>query len=190
VEQNIKHKKPYPYFFLSVFLILLFLTTALTGGFFAYRKIMYPMKYTEQVGAAAVEFDVDPVLIMSVINVESRFNPRALSHKGASGLMQLMPMTAVWIADEIGLSFNPEMLFDPQTNIRMGTFYLKHLLDRFGDADTAAAAFNAGETTVSKWLRSPDYSADKKTLQNIPYPETRSYVQKVRRNRTVYERRL
>jgi soluble lytic murein transglycosylase len=98
----------------------------------------------------ARRFRVNPLMILAVIHVESRFDPYAISPAGAKGLMQLRPETAEAVAEEIGAPWtSEEMLFDPEYNILLGTSYLKQLLDRFGDLDAALAAFNSGPTRIS-----------------------------------------
>ena len=108
------------------------------------------------------------------------------SHAGASGLMQLMPATARWTARKIGLEFTPEMINDPGTNLRLGTGYLRMVLDAFeGSQALAAAAYNAGPNRPRRWREGPwlDSAA---WAENIPFSETRDYVKKVIANATVY----
>lgn len=109
----------------------------------------------EAVEKNAHRFDVNPLAILAVIHVESTFNPFAVSPRGAMGLMQLRAATARDVALELGISFeSDELLFEPELNILIGTCYLKRLLDRFGDLDTALAAFHAGPTRIaSRQLR-------------------------------------
>jgi len=111
------------------------------------------------VNEAARDFDVNPLLVNSVIQVESNYNPFAVSPKGAQGLMQLMPSTAQ--------RFGVTDTFDPRQNIEAGVRYLKLLQDTFQDDRLAIAAYNAGEKAVAKYKDVP------------PYPETVSYVAKV-----------
>jgi soluble lytic murein transglycosylase-like protein len=102
----------------------------------------------------AERFDIDPVMILAVIHVESRFDARAVSPKGAMGLMQLVPGTAREVASELEIDWtDKEQLFDPELNILLGTRYLRSMLDRFEDPDTALAAYNAGPTRVSRLQR-------------------------------------
>jgi soluble lytic murein transglycosylase-like protein len=97
----------------------------------------------------AKRFGVDPLTVLAVIQVESQFDPKAVSSAGAMGLMQLQPGTARTLADELGLEWTgDDLLFDPDVNVLLGTCYLRHLLDRFGDADAALAAYCSGPTFV------------------------------------------
>jgi soluble lytic murein transglycosylase len=171
---------------LGSFLIATFFVLGMSA---LYKNVMYPEKYTGEVAAAAEAYGVSDAFIFSVINVESRFRPDAVSSRGAAGLMQIMPATAVWIADRTGRDFKPADLFDPAVNIDMGVYYLRYLLDKFEERETAAAAYNAGETNVLMWLGDEEHSSDKKTLRSIPFPETRKYVEKIRRNLEIYEAR-
>jgi soluble lytic murein transglycosylase-like protein len=121
---------------------------------------LFASRYNEQIATAAKEFNVDPALVRAVIHAESAFNPRALSPKGAQGLMQLMPATA----NDLGV-VNAMVAED---NIRGGANYLAQMLARFqGDAKLATAAYNAGPGAVSRHNGIP------------PYAETRAYVKRV-----------
>ncbi|MDY6085773.1 MAG: lytic transglycosylase domain-containing protein [Peptoniphilaceae bacterium] len=127
----------------------------------------------------AADQGLDPDLVRAVIFQESRFDPDATSRVGAQGLMQLMPQTAVDIADMRGEE-PPTDLYDIDTNLAYGITYLAYLLERFdGKVPTALAAYNAGPTVVAEWLTDPSLSADGLTLSSIPYDETRGYVEKV-----------
>lgn len=161
-----------------VLLTVLFLTAAL--GIFLLESY-YPVSYREEILQYAQEYDVDPALIMGVIATESGFDADATSEKGAMGLMQIMPETGEWIAKKLGIAdFTEEMLSEPAVNIRMGTWYLHFLAERFGDdTQLIAAAYNAGHGKVEAWLSDENYSADGSTLSQIPFAETGNYVKKV-----------
>ncbi len=150
----------------------------------------FPLKYEETVMEFSEEYGVDPALICGVIATESRFDADAKSEKGAMGLMQIMPETGEWIAGKIGIKdFSEEMLTEPAVNIEMGTWYLTYLAKRFdGEADTVIAAYNAGHANAEKWLKDPQYSADGRTLSEIPFEETRNYVKKVNRAYEIYSK--
>ncbi|MGB9780596.1 lytic transglycosylase domain-containing protein [Caldanaerobacter sp.] len=144
-------------------------------------KKFYPLEYKESVDTWAKKFGVDPYLVFAIIKVESNFNPNAVSAKNAVGLMQILPETGRWIAGKIGIKgFREEMLFNPDTNIKMGTWYLSYLLKNFGgDLKLALAAYNGGCGNVDLWLKDKRFSQDGKRLHNIPFPETDRYVKKV-----------
>ncbi len=151
-------------------------------------RMFYPVKYMNHIKKYAAEYSVDPYLIMSIIKSESNFKPDAVSHKQASGLMQIIKPTALWIADQLHLTdFEYEQITDPVLNIKMGCYYMSYLLNLYdGNEKNAIAAYNAGEGNVSRWLADEAYSKDGTTLLQIPYPETRHYITKVMNNRKIY----
>jgi soluble lytic murein transglycosylase len=143
-----------------------------------YLRARYPLKYEQSIRASAKAHDLDPALLASVVYVESRFDPDAHSDAGAVGLMQLLPETAEGIALRTGgTSFVVDDLRDPDLNIRYGSWYLDHLLERYGSVDSALAAYQAGQGNVDRWLASS---------AGIRFPETRAYVSEVERVRRVY----
>lgn len=152
--------------------------------FYAY---FYPMKYREEIEAYSQEFEVDPALVASVINVESGYDESAKSSKGAEGLMQILPSTGEWLTNKLGEK-NKD-LFDAKNNIRLGTFYLSYLLDLFANKDLALCAYNAGQRNVQNWLSDKRYSFDGKTLFKIPFEETQNYLKKVNKNYAYYKNR-
>ena len=149
---------------------------------------VHPKKYEADVKKYARMYDIDEVLIFSVIKAESNFDKNAVSKKGAVGLMQVMEDTAAWVSDRIGIeSFSKEDLFLPDKNIEIGAYYLSYLLDLYDDnVECALAAFNAGPGNVDVWLKDAQYSQDGKTLKEIPFPETENYVKKTQRYIKIY----
>jgi soluble lytic murein transglycosylase len=146
----------------------------------------FPTPFRQDVVAAARRIGLDPAYVYGLIRQESRFIMDARSHVGASGLMQLMPATARWTARKIGLDFKPEMINDREVNLRLGTAYLKLVLDDFGgSAAMAAAAYNAGPSRPRRWREGPPMEVAA-WAENIPFTETRDYVKKVLSNATVY----
>lgn len=139
----------------------------------------YPISYPEEILTHAQANGLDPFLVAAVIKVESNFQATAKSHAGARGLMQIMPETGAWISQRQGEVFSEEGLDDPKQNIAMGTYFLRYLKDEFGTWPLALAAYNGGPTNVKGWLENPEYSKDGKTLDHIPFKETREYVTKV-----------
>ncbi len=146
----------------------------------------FPMPFRDDVVAASQEIGLDAAYVYGLIRQESRFIMDARSSVGASGLMQVMPATARWTAKKIGLPFTQDMITDRNVNLRIGTSYLKLVLDDFGGSQAmAAAAYNAGPSRPRRWregaLLEPAIWAE-----NIPFAETRDYVKKVLSNATVY----
>ena len=129
--------------------------------------------------SACDRFSVTPSLVHAVIKVESGYRADAVSRAGAIGLMQLMPSTAEWCAKKVGAEFEKADLFDPKCNITLGVYYLSYLLNRFNDEETVIAAYNAGEGNVMLW------KAQK--LTEIPFPETRRYVERVINAQRIYQ---
>lgn len=158
---------------------ILFFATPLKNRVYSW---FYPQKYSELVTQSSEEFGVDEKLIYAVIRTESGFREDIVSSAGAIGLMQLMPDTFEWLQENLDgeVIYPADKLKDPAINIRYGTYFLSWLLDRYGDVDTAAAAYNAGISNVDEWLGDSRYSDDGKTLSAIPFSETKKYVDKVR----------
>lgn len=146
----------------------------------AYLRAVYPLKYESIVSTYAEEYDLPPSLIYAVIHTESHFREDAVSRVGAKGLMQLMDTTYEWIQTKFSEEPKPlERIFEPEINIRCGAKVLDVLFDMFKHPNTAIAAYNAGNGTVSKWLSDPAYSEDGETLTHIPFEETANYVKRV-----------
>jgi soluble lytic murein transglycosylase len=146
----------------------------------------FPMPFRDEVVTSARAIGLDPAYVYGLIRQESRFVLDARSHVGASGLMQLMPATARWTARKIGLAFTPEAITERSTNLRLGTSYLKLVLDDFdGSQAMAAAAYNAGPSRPRRWREGATIEPAI-WAENIPFGETRDYVKKVLSNATVY----
>jgi soluble lytic murein transglycosylase len=146
----------------------------------------FPTPFRAEVSAQAREIGLDPAYVYGLIRQESRFIMDARSGVGASGLMQIMPATARWTAKKIGLSYHPGLIADRDTNLRLGTAYLKLVLDDFGGSQAlAAAAYNAGPRRPRKWREGPPLEPAI-WAENIPFPETREYVKRVLANATYY----
>ncbi|MFA6860493.1 MAG: lytic transglycosylase domain-containing protein [Clostridia bacterium] len=155
--------------------------------FFSYKLEPLPLMFQEEIEASAEEFNLSKALVAAVCFTESSFRVSVVSSSGAIGLMQLMPTTAVWIADKIGMNgFLVSSLTTPEINIYLGCAYLNYLQKRFSNENTVLCAYNAGEGTVSTWLLNSEYSCDGETLKKIPYTETERYVQKVNLAKATY----
>ncbi len=135
--------------------------------------------YDKIIMSEARNYDLDPLLVASVIWVESRFDPKAESPKGAIGLMQIMPETGEWIANKMDIShYKDTMLKDPATNIKMGCWYLNYLTKQYnGNIKLALAAYNGGIGNVNHWLDTKLITG--KNIDGIPYDETRNYVKQI-----------
>lgn len=147
---------------------------------YAVAYAIYPIKNDTFVETYAEEYGLDPSFVYAVIHTESKFDPDAVSPAGAKGLMQITDDTFRWAQQRCGENLtDSDVLFQPATNIRYGCFILSFLSQEFEDTETVLAAYNAGRGRVQKWLSDPAYSSDGKTLSNIPYEETATYVRRV-----------
>jgi soluble lytic murein transglycosylase len=153
-----------------------------------YWRILFPEPYWETIKAESAKNNLDPYLVASLIRQESEFNPAAVSYANAWGLMQLEPNVGKAMAREAGLShFETFQLLDPETNIRLGTRYLRHMLDKFGGvAEYALAAYNAGDSRVVDWEAAGPYHGMDEFVESIPFTQTREYVQAILRNIETY----
>jgi len=127
--------------------------------------------------------------VYGIIRQESRFNADARSRAGAAGLMQLMPSTARWVARQNAIAYKPNMLLVPETNLQMGTYYFKRVLDDLGSPVLAIAAYNAGPGRARRW-RDEHPMEGAVYVETIPFNETRDYVKKVLSNAWYYRHRL
>ncbi len=170
-------------------LLILVIISAFTFEFIddSILRSSHPKKYSEFVEKYSEIYNVPESVIYSVIRTESSFKSDAVSKKGAIGLMQITPETFEWLCTKTGEEFNKTLLYDPDTNIKYGTYFLSMLQLEFVSWDTVFAAYNAGRTTVNKWLSDERYNNNGR-LMNIPYKETENYVKKVNNAVEVYER--
>lgn len=168
---------------LAVLLILAAIGAALFAVFQdKINRWEYPIEYAEYVTYYADKYEIDPLMLYAFIRTESNFDPMADSDAGARGLMQITEVTFDWIKSKIAptedLTF--EDLYDPETNIRFGSYFVSYCLLRYqDDLATAAAAYHSGWGTVDDLLAQEQYSADGKTLDHYPYPQMRLYVKKI-----------
>ena len=145
-----------------------------------YARMRYPLEYEHIVTGHAQNYDLDTALLAAVIYRESKFEADAESSSGAIGLMQLLPDTAKGIAlNTGGARFRVQDLYDPEINVRYGSFYLRRLLRKYEDTSLALAAYNAGQANVDGWIAEGE---------GIPFPETREYVDEVLEIRDIYAR--
>jgi soluble lytic murein transglycosylase len=143
-----------------------------------YERLWHPLRYKEIVLGHARNYRLDPAFLAAVIYTESKFDANARSDRGAVGLMQLLPETAKGIAERTGGSqFRVSDLDDPEINVRYGAWYLRHLLNKYGNERLALAAYNAGQANVDRW---------RKEGVRIQFEETRDFVDKVERLKKTY----
>jgi len=164
---------------LILFILLFFVFLTINSNWL--WTLMYPIDYEEEIIASTKQFDVDPFLVLSIIQVETRFEEDKVSIKGATGLMQIMPDTANWIVKNGPFSADSiKFVNKPEINIKFGTWYLKQLEHQFnGNQVVMVAAYNAGPGNVSKWLQSGVWDGTYVGIKNIPFGETRHYIQRI-----------
>ena len=137
----------------------------------------FQIEYKDSINKYCKEFDVDKYLVYAMIKQESNFNNQAISSAKARGLMQLTEDTFNWLKPQLGESSTTyDDLFDADTNIRYGVFFISILQKNFSEQNTVVAAYNAGMNITTEWLQDSNYSSDGATLNNIPYKETANYV--------------
>lgn len=138
------------------------------------------LKYYPLIEQYSIEYKVDPLLITAIMKAESNFNPNAKSKKGAVGLMQLMPSTARDVAEKYMYlnDFSETRLYEPELNIKLGTYYVKILSDMFNNnINLILASYNAGLGNVQKWQQeNPIIEYDS---YELPFKETKNYVSKI-----------
>ena len=152
----------------------------------------YPTEYEEYVTKYGTEYNVEPALIYAVIKTESSFKPKAVSNVGARGLMQLMEEAFTWLkyrmGDQRDITF--DSMFDPQTNIQYGTYYLSFLLEHYdNNMDLAAAAYHGGIGTVDGWLEQGIVDKNNVDVDKIPQTndKTAEYVRRIRKAYNKYK---
>ena len=153
-----------------------------------YWRILFPEPYWDTIKTESAKNGLDPYLVASLIRQESEFNSAAVSYANAWGLMQLLPSVGRAMAREEGMThFETYQLLDPETNIRLGTRYLRHTLDHFGGVtEYALAAYNAGDERVSDWEAAGPYHGMDEFIESIPFSQTREYVEAILRNVETY----
>jgi soluble lytic murein transglycosylase len=151
-------------------------------------RLYFPVLERETLISSSRQNGLDPILVAALIRQESNFNPRATSPVGARGLMQLMPSVGKDLAAAQGISgWDPEMLYEPAVNIKLGTAHLKGLVRKYTDVVKILAAYNAGESRVEKWSTKTGAADPEVFTERIPFVETRDYVRTILRNRAYYQ---
>ena len=154
-------------------------------------KIIYPKTYKEIVSVYSEKYNVEENLVFALIKAESNFNSKAVSHRDAIGVMQIMEETAKDVANKNSIKIENENikqeLLKIDNNINIGTKYLSTLLEKYKNKEIAVAAYNAGIGTVDGWIQKGIIKSDGSDIENIPYKETNNYVRKILRNYKLYE---
>jgi soluble lytic murein transglycosylase len=151
-------------------------------------KSYFILNYQPQIIAYSKNNQLNPALVSAIIFVESRFNAKAKSKKGALGLMQIMPATGKWVAGQLEWRhFSRRDLLDPQKNLEVGSWYLAYLKRYFNENESLAlASYNAGHRYVSKWLADRVWNGDMVKVERIPFPETKEYVLRINYLKWIY----
>jgi dephospho-coA kinase len=188
-EDNGKKKKKmkiWKKILLSIVSFLIIINALFLGAIY-YGGVNYPVNYLEEIQKYSNEYGVDPKVVLAIMRVESNFKTDATSKVNAKGLMQVLPDTAKHVAKLLNIDANSIDLNDAETNIKIGTYYIKYLMQNFSNMDTVYAAYNGGIGNVNTWLKDSKYSSDGVSLYNIPSSETKHYVNKVNKALKAYE---
>lgn len=188
MKNKIKYNKFLSFIIYTILLILIILLIIYIYNIFN-KRLMYPIKYNDYVQKSASVNKIDPYLIYAIIRQESKFDSKVTSNKDAKGLMQVLESTAKEVATEIDyIDENNLDLFDPETNITIGTKYYRWLLNRYnGNMKLALCAYNAGPGNVDKWIQIEEiYNNDNLIISAIPFEETKNYIVSVINNYDQY----
>jgi soluble lytic murein transglycosylase len=167
-----------------------YLTVPLDGASPRVWELLFPMPYQAELRRNAKAQNLDPYIVAGLIRQESEFDTRAVSRANAYGLTQVRPGTARQLARHVGLRrVNTAVLFQPAANLKLGTYYLRTILDQWGGKwEPTLASYNAGKSRVDNWITWAQYEEPAEFVESIPFTETREYVQAVLRNAEVYRR--
>ncbi len=170
-------------------IIVLIVVLIISANFTNILKKFYKTDYKEYIEKYAKEYNVDPLLIYSIIKAESNFKEGTVSNKGACGLMQLMDNTAKEVAENTIMEYESgTTLYNPEKNIKLGIIYFSDLMKIYKNKELALIAYNAGSGNVDKWIETGVLKADGSDIENIPYTETNTYVRKILRNYKIYKK--
>ena len=165
---------------LIILVVLIVIVIGLISQSNWFWRMVYPLRYGELISESSQKYGLDPALVAAMIFVESKFKPTACSHKGARGLMQIMPETGQWIAEQLERTdYQESMLYEPALNIEFGSWYLASLKREFNhQLVIVLAAYNAGRGNVARWLEE-DWDGQQKSVSQLPFDETRNYVNQI-----------
>lgn len=184
-----KIKKTPVHILLGIICIILIVFSIRTESEYKSLESVYPREYNEFVDQYAAQYHVDKNLVYAIIHQESRFDPKAISRADARGLMQITEDTFDWLKMRMNDTETVyDDLFDPETNIKYGTYFLSLLKEEFSATSSQLAGYNAGMNITKTWLGDKTYSKDGKKLDNIPYQETANYVKIVMYNYKMYKK--
>ena len=170
--------------YLRLFSSIICIALIICISFFALRKL-FPAPYQNTVDKYCKKYSVDKWLVSALIKAESNFNENAVSQAGAKGIMQVTDETFLFCSENTDIKSAD--IFSPDANIHAGVWYLSYLIKKYdGNTRNALAAYNAGMGNVDKWLKDTRYSSDGNTLQNVPFEETKRYIEKIDRYETIY----
>ncbi len=171
-------------------LMIAVIITCVAIGWTAAEKMLYPQKYSGYVEEYSEKFDVDRMLVYAIIKTESSFDSEAVSEVGAVGLMQIMPETFDWLQTKLPPEhkLDSDALFDPETNIKYGVFFLSLLQNEFDNTELTIAAYHAGRGRVNEWLADRTVSPDGISINEFPSRTTAHYVDKVTKNIERYKK--
>lgn len=167
-------------------IITIYVLLLIMSAYFCVIVLMYPKKFDQSINNVCEKFEISKPLFYALVNTESSFDVNAKSSAGAVGLTQILPSTAQYICVKNNINFSNFDLYNPDDNLYLGAMYLRYLFNRFNSTYTALAAYNAGETVVSSWLKNENYSYDQIDLYNIPYKETNNYINKIKNGEKIY----
>lgn len=173
---------------LAFLLLAIGIFFAIVYGLIAYQTSRTQISYQEQIYEHSEKYNIDPLLTASIIKVESDFDNNAQSHQGAHGLMQLLDDTAKHSAEVVGIDYYPEKLNDVDYNLDLGIGYFDYLYRYYNNKDLALAAYNGGVGNVDSWIKDGIIDKDNPDPLDIPFEETRQYVNKVNANYTVMKK--
>lgn len=172
--------------FLLVIIIAL-LSVGMSLALITMKTVDTKVKYIDIIDKYSKQYNSDPLMIAAIIKVESDFDTNAVSPMNAKGLMQIVPDTGKWISERLEEEYHDDKLHDPDYNIHLGAYYYEYLYEHFGDVEIALAAYNGGMGNVEGWLKDPNISYHGDKLDNIPFGETKNYVEKVMNTYRTYK---
>lgn len=181
-----KHVRDLKKIFILFFLIAILYNIYYSA--FVQKRYFYPFPYSTTISSTAKLYNINKYLVLAVIKNESKFKENARSENGALGLMQIMPDTGKWIMQQTkGGKFNDNILLDPDTNIKFGSWYLSELQNEFhGNEILALAAYNAGRGNVRSWIDKYGWQVDFSDINAIPFKETQIYIRRIMHDKQMY----